>query len=242
MKIFAASDLHLSLNAPYDASVSAPSSQKPMNIFGEQWDDYIGRLAAAWRALVGAEDAVLIAGDISWAMTLEEARHDFNYLASLPGKKIISRGNHDYWWKSVSRLREELPPGIYPLQNNAISLGGHSICATRGWLLPENGDFRESVDRKIYDRELIRLQLSLEAAAKLDQPIIAMLHFPPLDDTAHGSGFTELLGRYPVRYCVYGHIHGNKAAAFEGEYQGTVYLNTSVDRIGFSPVLIAEEA
>lgn len=240
MKIFAASDLHLSLTAPYDCRSGAPLTSKPMNIFGGQWDDYIERLAANWRALVGTEDAVLIAGDISWAMTPGEARHDFDFLAGLPGRKIISRGNHDFWWKSVSRLREDLPANIYPLQNDAIELGGYAICATRGWLLPENGDFRECVDRKIYDRELIRFGLALSAAAKFNKPIIAMLHYPPLIDPAHGGGFTELLARYPVPYCVYGHIHGNKAAAFEGEYQGTLFLNTSVDRIGFQPLLITE--
>lgn len=239
MKIFAVSDLHLSLTVPYEeANPATVLVRKPMNIFGGQWDDYFYRLASNWRNTVADTDVVLIAGDISWAMTIEEAQFDFAYLAALPGKKIISRGNHDYWWKGITKLRSALPQNIFALQHDAIDLGDFAVCATRGWLLPHSNDFEENIDRKVYERELLRLEMALCTAARFDKQIIVMLHFPPIDDPQKFSGFADLLFQYPVRYCVYGHIHGNRAAAFEGEYHGIRFINTSVDRIGFCPLLL----
>lgn len=240
MKIFAISDLHLSLQAPFDhQDPEAAVIDKPMSVFGEQWQDALSHITNKWKKVVGEDDVVLIPGDISWAMKLDDARYDFAYLASLPGKKIISRGNHDFWWDGIGKLRAFLPEGIYALQHDAMEMGDFAICATRGWLLPEHNDFSQDSDQKIYEREILRLGFALEAAAKYQKPIIAMLHYPPLDKTTSPSGFVSLLQEYPVHVCLYGHIHGNKAAAFEGEYAGIAFRNVSADRIGFTPLLIA---
>lgn len=241
MRIFALSDLHLSLTAPYRAGGGgAPRLAKPMSVFGAQWEDFFQRLEANWRAVVTDADAVLLAGDLSWAMTLEEAGNDLAFLSSLPGRKLIVKGNHDFWWSSISRLRAALPPSIVALQHSAQALGGHAICGTRGWLLPEAREFKKGEDDKIYQRELLRLEMALKEAAALRLPIIAMLHFPPLPRPGSASGFCDLLERYQAAACVYGHIHGDKAPAFEGAYRGVRYYNTSADRLAFRPLLIAD--
>ncbi len=241
MKIFAVSDLHLSLIAPFDPQLPIPAVLgKPMNIFGVQWDDFFTRLTTNWQQTVSDEDAVLIPGDISWAMNLADTKYDFAYIASLPGQKIISRGNHDYWWDGIGKLRAFLPESIFALQHDAIDLGKFAVCATRGWLLPEHNDFKENADRKIYDRELLRLEFALKAAAAYQSPIIAMLHYPPLDHNKNENEVVALLKKYPVVSCVYGHLHGNKSSAFEGIYAGINFTNVSVDRINFTPAFIAE--
>lgn len=240
MNIFAISDLHLSLAAPFnEASPDLTPLYKPMSVFGVRWDDALSRLTSNWKEQISEEDAVLIPGDISWAMTMDEAKFDFAFLSALPGKKIISRGNHDYWWNGIGKLRAALPDNIYPLQHDAIEVGGFAVCATRGWTIPGRNDFKESEDRKIYERELLRLGFALEAAAKLAKPIIVMLHYPPFYHPQTGSGFLELLRQYSVKYCVYGHLHGDKAAAFEGTVDGISFSNMSMDRISFCPKLIA---
>lgn len=246
MKIFAISDLHLSLTERFDfTNPQNAKLSKPMDIFGLQWEDFFSRLSSGWCENVSAEDTVLIPGDISWAMHLPETEHDFAYIDSLPGKKIISRGNHDFWWEGIGKLRSYLPASISALQHDAVEVGEYAVCATRGWLSPTHNDFKESLDRKIYERELLRLEMALESAASLSKPIIVMLHFPPIDNMdakKADSGFAELLAKYPVHSCVYGHIHGSKTAAFEGEYQGILFRNVSVDRVNFQPLLIAKSS
>ena len=239
MKIFAVSDLHLSLSAPYHPDQPV-QSYKPMTIFGSGWDDFYHRLACSWRQMIGEQDIVLLPGDISWAMQLAEAQHDLEYIAALPGQKVMIRGNHDYWWASISRIRALLPANFHALQNDTVSLGGYAICGTRGWLLPVHNDFKESEDRRIFDRELLRLNMTLSAAAAHNQPIIVMFHYPPLDIDAIADSFMEIISRYPVKYCLYGHIHGNKNPAFEGDFNGVHLINCSVDRLGFAPLLITE--
>ena len=241
MKIFAVSDLHLSLADHYDPTQSEePSLYKPMNVFGSKWDNSYRRLTQNWLAKINSNDVVLISGDISWAMTMDEAKYDFEFLNSLPGKKIICRGNHDYWWNGIGKLRSALPASIYPLQHDAIEVGDFAVCATRGWTIPGRNDFKESSDRKIYDRELLRLTMALEAAKQIAKPIIVMMHFPPLYQPAQGSGFWDILQQYPVKYCLYGHLHGNQCSAFEGTVDNICFNNTSMDRVNFSPLLVAE--
>ncbi len=237
MKIFAISDLHLSLSAPFVAGAPA-QSYKPMTLFGGAWQDFYHRLAANWQSLVTEEDAVLLPGDISWAMQLAEAAWDLAYIAALPGTKVMIKGNHDYWWSSVSRVRACLPANFLALQHNAVALGGYAVCGVRGWLLPGHTDFKESQDRKIFDRELLRLEMALEDAARLKLPILVMLHYPPLTESGGDPSFMELLCRYPVQTCLYGHIHGDKNPAFEGEYQGIRLINCSADRLGLSPLFV----
>ena len=149
MKVFAISDLHLSINNP-----------KPMDIFGPVWQGYLDKIFEDWKAKVSDEDLVLLAGDFSWAMKLEDTKEDFALLSSLPGKKIIIRGNHDYWWKSISAVRAFLPQNFYAIQNDAIKFGDIVVCGTRGWMVPERNSEQSEENKKIYDREVIRLELT----------------------------------------------------------------------------------
>ena len=158
MKVFAISDLHLSLNNP-----------KPMNVFGPVWEGYEQKIFEDWKKKVGEEDLVLLAGDFSWAMKLEEAKVDFDLIKDLPGKKIIIRGNHDYWWSSISAVRKMLPKDIYAIQNDAIKFENIIVCGTRGWTVSENGKFASEEDEKIFKREVIRLDLTLKSAKKLQK-------------------------------------------------------------------------
>ena len=240
MKIFALSDLHLSLARPRRAGDTAPPVlYKPMDRFGLLWADYFARLESSWLAQVGPQDAVLIAGDISWAMTLEQAQPDLDYIASLPGRKLLIKGNHDYWWQSLSRVRQALDPSVQVLQHGAADLGPALVCGTRGWLTPCHGEWRESEDRRLLERELLRLGMALEEAVSLDpqggRPLIAMLHYPPLDEKGRPSPFCRLLEQYRVSHCLYGHIHGDKKPAFEGLLHGVEYHNCSIDRLNFQP-------
>lgn len=235
MKIFAIADLHLSGHAP-----------KPMEVFGAHWEGHWDRIRAAWRGQVSPEDAVLLPGDISWAMTLGQAKPDLAEIAELPGRKVLLRGNHDYWWGSVSRVREALPQGMSAVQNDALALGPAVVCGTRGWACPGCAAWEGEADRKVYERELIRLRLSLEAALRIRAPgnaLVAMLHFPPLDERSGRSGFTDLLEEYGVNAVVYGHLHGiPEGSAFEGNRNGVEYRMVACDYIGFSPELILEMA
>lgn len=198
MKIFAISDLHLSVNNP-----------KPMDIFGPTWENYIEKIFDDWRVKVTEEDVVLLAGDFSWAMKIDDVRADFAMLKDLPGKKVIIRGNHDYWWKSISAVRNILPPSFYAIQNDAIKFENVIICGTRLWNIPDLKKASEE-DIKIYNRELIRLKLTLDSAKKLQEEgdkLICMLHYPPYSFKEEDNEITKLLEEYKVDAVVYGHIH-----------------------------------
>ena len=229
MKIYGISDLHL-----------PGGEDKPMDIFGPEWQDHPRRIKLEWRNSVGEHDIVLSPGDLSWAMHLHDARADLEYLGSLPGTTILVKGNHDLWWKSISQLRQILSPNVYALQNDFHPLPGNlAICGTRGWKCPGAGDFTEA-DERIYFREIARLELSLEAAIKAQyKPYIVMLHYPPTDDEHQPSGFTEAMEEAGVKYCVYGHLHGYaQKQALEGERYGIHYHLVAADAIGFRPKLI----
>lgn len=229
MKLFAIGDLHLS-----------HASDKPMDVFGPAWDDHAARIGESWRNTVAEDDVVLIPGDISWAMQLDEARADIDFIAALPGKKILMRGNHDYWWASLAKVRAVLPRGIYALQNDAIDLGGAVIAGSRGWMCPGSSGFEPETDKKIYDREAIRLGMSLERAGE-GRRIIAMLHYPPFNEKRNSSAFTDLFEKHGVEHVVYGHLHGKSCRnAFEGVREGITYTLCSADHLGFAPKFITE--
>lgn len=226
MRIFAIGDLHLSLSA-----------DKPMDVFGEAWRDHANRLQAAWRETVQAEDWVLIPGDISWAMQLEAAMPDLLFLAELPGNKLLLRGNHDYWWSSRSKVNAALPAGMHTLQNDSRRIGDVAVCGTRGWNCPGAPGFTEA-DQAIYARELMRLEMSLQAAEP-DADKLVMLHFPPFNERKQASGFTELIERYGVKTVVYAHLHGAAHNnAFEGERNGVRYILAAGDYLGFRPAFL----
>lgn len=235
MKVFAVSDPHLSFTA-----------EKPMSIFGAVWENHWEAIAADWLEKVGADDIVLLPGDISWGMTTDEARKDLETIGAMPGKKIYVKGNHDYWWGSLSKIRGILPEGSYCIQNDALKFGKFIFCGSRGWSVPEIGVKPDPNDEKLLRREQLRLELSLKAAEKLatgdPQEIkIGMMHFPPFDSRMSSTPFTDLFAKYGVKKVVYGHLHGQKCRAELKSVKNDVeYFLTSCDLTGNKLVFIAE--
>jgi len=229
MRVFAIGDLHLS-----------GSVDKPMDIFGAKWDNHAARIRDSWRETVQDGDIVLLPGDFSWAMHLEQTIPDFAYLSELPGKKILIRGNHDYWWNSITKVRLALPAGVFALQNDSMVIGGLGVAGTRGWVCPGSVGFSKDEDQKIYDRELTRLKLSIESLPKETRKIV-MLHYPPFNEARERSGFTDIIEANNVELVLYGHLHGRSCkAAFEGNRNGVEYRLVSADHIGFAPRLVLE--
>lgn len=236
MHIYAIGDLHLS---------GEPAS-KPMEVFGEHWRNHKEKVAANWQNTVTAQDTVIVCGDISWAMTLEEAAQDLDWLAQLPGRKLLLRGNHDYWWSSLSQLRACLPENMHAVQNDAFDAGDCVFCGTRGWTIPL-GQNAAAQDEKLYRREALRLEMSLKDAARIanGRPIFAMMHYPPLlpETARQGTEFTRLLSEYGVKRCVYGHLHGQSVQrGFSGSYRGVRYDLVSCDALGFALKDVSLEA
>jgi len=230
LSIFAIADLHL------------PGGDiKPMDIFGAHWADHFERISQDWRSRVRDDDIVLLPGDISWAMSLPDAIPDLKAIGELPGKKVLLRGNHDYWWSSISRVRDALPENMYAVQNDCVCIDDTVICGTRGWNLP--GEQTTADDMKIYQRELLRLNMTLTQARRMaaDRPIVCMMHFPPLTEAVRDSGFVELLQQFGISDVVYGHLHGaGLKTAFKGEYRGIRFHLVSCDGLGFRLYQLAE--
>jgi len=228
LKIFALADLHLS-----------HSVNKPMCVFGPKWHEHFLRIERSWQEVVGAEDVVLISGDISWAMKLEEAKTDLDKICALPGKKVLIRGNHDYWWNSLTKVRDCLDETAWALQNDSVDFGQVVVGGTRGWMCPGSVTYLPEHE-KLYQRELARLELSLKSMAE-EKTKIVMLHYPPCNEHWETSGFMELLERYRVDIVVYGHLHGKACnGAFQGQRGGVNYHLTSADYLDFKPRLIYE--
>ncbi|HHT07178.1 MAG: metallophosphoesterase [Christensenellales bacterium] len=224
-RVFAISDLHL------------PGNQdKSMDLFGAHWQDHFLKIQEDWHNKVGEEDIVLIPGDISWAMRLDEALFDLDQIGRLPGRKVMIKGNHDFWWSAISNVRAHLIEGFYALQNDAVALEGYVFAGSRGWVMP-GGEDEEPDTQKIYNRELIRLELSLQQAQKLrgDRKLIALCHFPPCNHKGEDTPVTSLLEQYAADAVVYGHLHGIACAGgFRGEKNGIQYYLASCDCIGFN--------
>lgn len=237
MSLFAIGDLHLSFGEGID---------KPMDVFGPSWKNYELRLKEAWLDLIRPEDTVIIPGDISWAMSLEEASADFEWIAALPGEKIIFKGNHDLWWSSHKKLNS-IDPTLHFLQNESYDGKDFTVIGSRGWLCPGSRDFAESTDRKIYERELARLELSAADAEKKGilgdgRPVIGALHYPPTNEKKQSSGFTEFFSKYSARCVVYGHLHGD-AAFMNGPSEtigGCRYYLCSLDKLQCIPKKILD--
>lgn len=226
MKVYAISDLHLSINNP-----------KPMDIFGASWDDYLDKIILDWNKKVNDNDIILISGDISWAMYLEDAKPDLDFIANLKGHKIIIRGNHDYWWKSISAVRGLLTNKTYAVQNDSLKIGNYVIAGSRGWTVPENNlDHKTQADKTIFDRELIRMRLSLEDACKKmndTDKLIVMIHYPPFNLRQQESSFTKLFDEFNVDSVVYGHLHGhNCKSILKKQINNTIYYLSSCDLVG----------
>lgn len=224
MKIFAISDLHLAISA-----------DKPMDVFGGNWVDYMDRIRADWNDKVSDGDIVLIGGDISWAMKLEDGISDIKTLADLKGEKVLIKGNHDYWWgRAIGRLRESLPAGFYALQNDCVKFGNVIICGSRLWSVPGSPDYSEQ-DEKLYLREIERLKLSFSSVRAMREEgdkLIALVHFPPFNVKRESSGFTEIFEENKVDAVVYGHLHGKNVRADRIVIKnGIKYYLTSCDQV-----------
>ncbi len=232
MKVYALSDLHLSF-----------ACNKPMDIFGGNWEGYTDKIEANWKSLVKDEDIVLIAGDISWAMKIDEVHLDLNWIDSLPGTKIMIKGNHEYWWKSISAVREILPNSIKAIQNDAIKIGNFIFCGTRGWSVFEEGKEFSEQDEKIFNREVERLKLTLMSAKNLadeNDKIVAMIHYPPFSSKRESTKFTDLFEEFGVDSVVFGHIHGKTNCPHLTNINGVKYFFTACDHVVMTPVLIYE--
>lgn len=228
-KIFAFADTHLSF-----------SQEKPMDVFGDEWKDHDEKIRQACLAEIKADDYLIIAGDISWALKMDEAIPDLDWIDKLPGKKIIVKGNHDLWWHGITKLNA-LYENIYFLQNDHFMVSDElAICGTRGWLLPNEDDYTEA-DAKITKREVMRLKMSLDSAmAAGAKDIICAMHFPPAIIPNRDSDFTMLISQYPVSQVVYGHLHGVNSynKGIKGRHNETIYRLVSIDYLKFKPQLI----
>lgn len=228
MKIYAIGDLHLS-----------HGMDKPMDVFGDHWKEHITQIESAWKARVREEDVVLIPGDLSWAMRLEEALVDLKWLEDLPGYKICIRGNHDYWWDRPGKLNRSFKH-IYFLQNKACKVDEVAICGTRGWNLPIGDHFTEE-DAKIFQRERLRLELSLEDGLKQGaKELWVMLHYPPCLNKKVPSPYEDLFEKYKVKKVIYGHIHDEVSwqEALIGMQNGRDYYLVAADYLQFKPLEI----
>ncbi len=230
MAIYALADLHLSFGA-----------DKPMDIFGPKWKNYTQKIKDNWQSIVSNDDLVIIPGDVSWATYLSEAYDDFKFINDLPGKKVIIKGNHDYWWTTLKKMEEFLAENSFDtikiLNNTAIAFEDAAICGTRGWSVQENND---EDDARIIDREKKRLILTLEEAVKLKKErLIVGIHYPPFDRHGEENGFLEIMRNYDVDICVYGHLHSYAHKnAVEGDIDGINLRLVSGDFVDFTPIKI----
>lgn len=228
MALFVMGDLHLSL-----------SSDKSMDIFGG-WENYVERIKENWNREVSPEDTVVVPGDISWAMSLKEAVADFSFIHGLPGRKIILKGNHDYWWTTAAKMNNFLAENgfdsIFILHNNHYAYENYGICGTRGWI----NDDSEPADAKVLAREAQRLETSIASAESSGLEPLVFLHYPPLYGNEYNPDLLEVMYRHNIKRCWYGHIHGRKGHqnAVNGERDGIVFQLVSADYVQFCPVKI----
>lgn len=228
MALYVLGDPHLSFR-----------SQKPMDIFGGTWNGYVDKLREGL-SILREEDTIVLAGDISWGMSLEESTEDFAFLDAFPGRKLIVKGNHDYWWTTANKTyrfwEEHGFKTLNLLHNNCYEYGGYALCGTRGWFLDED---KNGHNQKVFNRELLRLETSLKAAG--EKPKLVFLHYPPLYQGYSCPEILNLLEQYQVRACYYGHLHGGShRLALEGMHGSVDYHLVAGDYLGFHPLKICE--
>ncbi len=223
MALYAMADLHLSF-----------STGKPMDIFGDRWSDHPKKIRERWN--LTEEDTIILPGDFSWAIDLKELKEDLAFLHHLPGKKILSKGNHDYWWETLSKMNrfvKEDFPSVSFLHNNSYLVGDISVCGTRGWTLESCEE-----DEKVLHREVGRLRLSLQKATAT--PLV-FLHYPPISGTLRCEPILEVLKEFGVKECYYGHLHGPSiASAVQGEAEGISFRLVSADALNFTPLKLRD--
>ena len=223
MAVYAIGDLHLSLGC-----------DKPMDIFAG-WNDYVKRIEENWRRQVNPEDTVALVGDISWGMTLEMALNDFQFIESLPGKKVLIKGNHDHWWNSKTKMMTFFESNglssLTILHNDCVYAESLALCGTRGWLLEE----QSGNDAKLSLREEGRMRASLESAKASGLKPVALVHYPPIFADSVSGGMLDIMKEYGVKRCYYGHLHGAACSqAFEGNCMGIDFTLVSADHLKFS--------
>jgi hypothetical protein len=235
--IYALADLHLALSNP----------EKSMDVFGSRWEGYIDRVRDNWINTVTDADTVLIPGDISWATYIDKAEEDFRFISELPGNKLLSRGNHDFWWTTMKKMEEYFAEkGFTNLQfvrTNVVEADGCLISGTRGWMIESRDSIEGSDNRKIYERERLRIQMCVDKLNEVDpdhsRKHILMIHYPPITAKQEFTDFAQLIADGGVDICVYGHLHGKAhKKAFEGEFGGTKFICSSADYVEFCPVKI----
>jgi uncharacterized protein len=230
MRVFAIGDLHL-----------AGGTGKTMDRFGEHWRDHDKKVFSAWAQTVLQDDLVLVVGDTSWAMRLEDALPDLERIGQMPGLKLLVKGNHDFWWQSRSKMSRELHPSIKIINASSMIVNRIAVAGTRGWVCPNDAHFGEQ-DAKIYERELGRLRSALRTLDGRENEfdsLIVTLHYPPTSATHEPSGFTELIDQYAADACVYGHLHGDDIkGALTGVRARTNYYLVSADAANFTPAEI----
>ena len=229
MALYAIGDLHLCLGAP-----------KPMDIFGGAWVGYMDKLKEGM-SVITEDDTTVLLGDLSWALDLPNAKADFAWINEIPGKKIILKGNHDYWWSTVAKFNKFCAENGFEnlnlLNNNCFEYGDFAICGTRGWFFEEEKSGQH--DEKVFRRELIRLEASLQAAG--EKPKLVFLHYPPRYKGYECPEILALLSKYEVRRCFYGHLHGGShKLAMEGTWDGVDFRLVAADYIGFKPYKVME--
>lgn len=237
MSIWAIADIHASATEP-----ATGNPIKSMDIFGPQWTNHVNRLEDAWQSRVRAGDTVIVAGDIDWALHLPGAMETLERLDRWNGRKILIRGNHDYWWssKTTNRVRQALPPSIMLLHNDSLQVEGMNICGAKGSSVPGGADWTDE-DAKILNRETQRFVMSLSARDP-SLPTIAALHYPPFYPSHPDSPYAEAIEANRVLACVYGHLHGNAAGSGpQGWFRGTEYILVAGDAVNFEPQLVARD-
>ena len=227
MALYAIGDLHLCLGA-----------QKPMDIFGGAWVGYMDKLKEGL-SVIGPEDTTVLLGDLSWALDLQEANADFSWINEIPGKKIILKGNHDYWWSTAAKFQKFCDENgfkdMHLLNNNHYTYQSWAICGTRGWFFEEERS--SGHDEKVFHRELMRLEASLMSAGEKTK--LVFLHYPPKYKGYECSEIIALLKKYNVRQCFYGHLHGaSHGLAMEGIWDGIDYRLVAADKLNFKPLLV----
>lgn len=227
MALYAIGDLHLCLGA-----------EKPMDIFGGAWVGYMDKLKEGL-SVIGPEDTTVLLGDLSWALGLTEAKPDFAWINDIPGRKIILKGNHDYWWSTASKFYQFCAENGFSdqwiLHNNHYDYGDYAICGTRGWFFEEERSGEQ--DEKVFRRELMRLEASLQSAG--DKEKLVFLHYPPRYKGYTCDEILDILARYGVRRCFYGHLHGaSHGLAMEGLWDSIEFRLVSADRLNFKPLLV----
>ena len=230
MSLYAIGDLHFST-----------SVNKPMNVFGNNWDKHEEKIIDSWKLKVKPEDTVLVLGDTSWGINLEEAKSDLDIISELPGQKYFVKGNHDYWWTTVTNLNK-LYDNCKFMQTNFYEYGEYAICGGRGWICPNDVKF-DSKDEQIYKREENRIRISLEAARKSGyEKIMVVTHYPPTNDKLKESIFTRLYEEYKVEKVIYGHLHGRESfkMGLKGIRNGVEYILASCDYLDFDLIKILD--